>query len=70
MEQARLARINELAKIAKTRELTAEEQAERAQLRKEYLADFREAFRQQLGSTYIQYDDGRKVPLTELRKKK
>ncbi|MBR6562114.1 MAG: DUF896 domain-containing protein [Oscillospiraceae bacterium] len=70
MEQARLARINELAKIAKTRELTAEEQAERALLRKEYLADFRKAFQQQLSSTYIQYDDGHKVPLTELRKKK
>ena len=69
MEQERLARINELAKIAKTRELTAEEQAERAQLRKEYLAEFRKAFQQQLSSTYVQYDDGTKVPLTDLKKK-
>ncbi len=68
MEQANLSRINELAKIAKTRELTAEEQEERARLRKEYLAEFRKAFQQQLSSTVIQYDDGTKVPLTQLKK--
>ncbi len=68
MEQANLSRINELAKIAKTRELTAAEQEERARLRKEYLAEFRKAFQQQLNSTVIQYDDGTKVPLTQLKK--
>ena len=68
MEQANLSRINELAKIAKTRELTADEQEERARLRKEYLAEFRKAFQQQLNSTVIQYDDGTKVPLTQLKK--
>ena len=47
MEQQNLARINELAKIAKTRELTPAEQEERARLRKEYLAEFRKAFQQQ-----------------------
>ena len=69
MEQANLQRINEVAKIAKTRPLTEEEQEERARLRKEYLAEFRAAFQQQLNSTYIQYDDGTKVKLTEVKKK-
>ena len=68
MEQKSLARINELAKIAKTRELTPAEQEERARLRKEYLAEFRTAF-QQLSNTYIQYDDGTKVALKDLKKK-
>ena len=70
MEQANLARINELAKIAKTRELTPAEQEERARLRKEYLAEFRKAFQQQLSNTYVQYDDGTKVALKDLNKKK
>ncbi len=69
MEQENLARINELAKIAKTRPLTEEEQAERARLRKEYLATFRQAFQQQLENTYVQYDDGTKVRLTDVKKK-
>ena len=69
MEQKSLARINELAKIAKTRELTPAEQEERAALRKVYLAEFRAAFQQQLSSTYVQYDDGTKVALKDLKKK-
>ena len=69
MEQESLARINELAKIAKTRELTPAEQEERARLRKEYLAEFRKAFQQQLSNTYVQYDDGTKVALKDLKKK-
>ena len=43
-----LDRINELARIAKERALTEEELAERAALRREYLAAFREAAKQQL----------------------
>lgn len=70
MEQESLARINELAKIAKTRELTPAELEERARLRKVYLAEFRKAFQQQLDNTYVQYDNGEKVPLTELKKRK
>ena len=64
MEQKSLNRINELAKIAKERPLTVEEEQERAALRKEYLANFRAAFRQQLDNTYIQYDDGTRVKLS------
>ncbi len=69
MEQKNLARLNELAKLAKTRSLTAEEAEERAALRKEYLADFRKAFQQQLDNTVIQYDDGSRVPFNSLKKK-
>ena len=63
MEQESLPRLNELAKIAKQRALTPEEDTERAALRKQYLATFRLAVQQQLDNTYIQYDDGTKVKL-------
>lgn len=63
MEQEILPRLNELARLAKERALTPEEEAERAALRKQYLATFRAAFQQQLDNTYIQYDDGTKVKL-------
>ena len=60
MENKALGRINELAKLARERELTAEEQAERQALRK-MMADT-------LDNTYIQYPDQSKVKLQ--RKKK
>lgn len=41
MENSKLQRINELARIKKERELTAEETAERDALRKEYLDEWR-----------------------------
>lgn len=53
IETKRLARINELAKIAKQRELTAEELEERAVLRKEYLEAFRANFKSQLENIEI-----------------
>lgn len=53
MEQSRLDRINELARLKKERELTEEELAEREILRKEYIAEFRKNFRAQLESIEI-----------------
>ena len=41
MEQRKIDRINELARLAKQRALTAEELAERDTLRKEYIEDWR-----------------------------
>lgn len=56
-DKVKLARINELAKIAKQRELTDEEKAERAVLRQEFLENFRAGFRQQLdGITVVTPD--------------
>lgn len=61
MEQIKLDRINELAKKAKTEELTPEEKAEQKKLREEYILEFRAGLRGILDNTYIQYPDGTKV---------
>ena len=57
IESERLARINELARIAKERELTQEELEERDILRQEYLAAFRRNFKRQLDNIEIEYID-------------
>ena len=63
MEQTKLDRINELARLAKERELTEEEIAERDILRKEYIAEWRKSTIELLENTYIQTPDGRKHKL-------
>ena len=60
MEQEKINRINELAHIAKERELTPEELTERDALRKEYLADWRKSTIAVLEHTVIQTPDGRR----------
>ena len=60
MEQTKLDRINELARIAKLRALTEEESAERDTLRKEYIAEWRQGAMQVLENTYIVEADGTK----------
>ncbi len=45
MEKSKIDRINELGRIAKTRELTEEEASERQALREEYIAYFRAEIR-------------------------
>lgn len=63
MENSKLDRINELARIAKERELTVEEKAERDVLRKEYIAEWKQGAIQVLENTYIQTPDGKKHKL-------
>lgn len=58
MEQSKIDRINELARLAKERELTAEEQSERQALRSEYIADWRRGAMQVLENTYVKDADG------------
>ena len=68
MENTKLERINELAKLAKKRELTAEELAERDALRKEYIAEWRRGAEQVLENTYIVTPDGKKTKLQKRAK--
>ena len=63
MENTKLDRINELARLAKERELTAEELAERDVLRKKYIAEWRRGAEQVLDNTYIVTPDGEKHKL-------
>ena len=51
MENSKLNRINELAKLARERELTPEELRERDALRKEYIAEWRRGAEQVLENT-------------------
>lgn len=53
MEQKKIDRINELAKLAKERELTDEEKVERAALRQEYVNSVLGDLRNQLNNTYV-----------------
>ena len=70
MENSKLQRINELAHIAKERELTAEELSERDVLRKEYIEEWRQSAITVLENTYIQTPDGMKHSLSEMKKKR
>ena len=63
MEQRKIDRINELARLAKQRELTAQELAERDILRKEYIEDWRRSTIAVLENTYIQTPTGKKHKL-------
>ena len=68
MEQKKIDRINELARLAKERELTAEELEERAILRREYIDSFKRSLTAQLDNTVIVDKDGNRTKVE--RKKK
>ena len=65
MLQEKIERINFLAKKAKTEGLTEEEKAEQAQLRGEYIAEWREGVIQTLENTYLVDENAKR----KLRKK-
>lgn len=58
MEQAKIDRINQLARKAKAQGLTPAEEAERAALRREYVAAVRASLTAQLDGIRIQEPDG------------
>lgn len=68
MEQAKIERINYLARKSRTPEgLTPEETAEQDALRREYLAAVRANLTAQLDSTIIQYPSGARKKLKRRR---
>ena len=69
MDQEKLNRINELARLSKQRPLTEEEKEEQAKLRKEYVALVHNNLRGQLQNSSIQYPDGTVKPLKSKKEK-
>ncbi len=63
MTNSKLERINELARLARERELTPEELAERDALRKEYIAEWHRGAEQVLENTYLVDEHGNKRKL-------
>ena len=65
MEKQKIERINELARKKKAGGLTEAETAEQAELRREYLAEYRENMKAMLDSTIIQEPDGTRHALRQ-----
>lgn len=64
MNKEQLARISELTRLSRERELTAKEQEERQQLRAAYLAAIRADMTATLSNVSIVENDGSVRPLT------
>ncbi|CAJ1184262.1 DUF896 domain-containing protein [Companilactobacillus nantensis] len=62
-----LKKINELAHKAKAGTITKEEEDQQAQLRKEYLKNFRAAFRSQVEMMQVYDKDGKEVTPEKVR---
>ncbi|MBE6637816.1 MAG: DUF896 domain-containing protein [Ruminococcaceae bacterium] len=65
MEQAKLDRINALARKKKAEGLTPDEILEQRALREEYILEFRAGLRGILDNTYIEYPDGTRVKVEQ-----
>lgn len=63
MDKIKIERINQLARLAKERELTPEEAQERQALRQEYLASVRQNMRSTLDSMLVENEKGEYEPL-------
>ncbi len=68
MDAKKIDRINELARKKKTCGLNQEEQTEQAQLRKEYLDEYRNNLKAMLDSIVVQEKDGSRHPLKKKEK--
>lgn len=69
MIQDKLNRINELARLQRERELTEAEREEQAQLRREYIAEWRAGVVQVLDNTYVVDKNGIKHKLQKKQPK-
>lgn len=67
MEKEKIERINHLARKSKAEGLTKEELQEQKALREEYILEFRAQFRSTLENTVVQYPDGSRKKLDEIR---
>ncbi|MFI3254264.1 MAG: DUF896 domain-containing protein [Eubacteriales bacterium] len=63
MTEEKMGRINELAKLAKERSLTAEEIGERDILRREYIDSVKGTLVAQLDHTFLVSEDGKRQKL-------
>ena len=63
IDQKLIARINELSKISKERPLISEEVKEQVELRREYLKQFKEGFKQTLDNVKVVDEKGNEVIL-------
>ncbi|WP_017727427.1 DUF896 domain-containing protein [Halalkalibacterium ligniniphilum] len=70
LSKDKLARINELAKRAKTTGLTKEEHSEQQMLRKQYIQQFRQSFENQLHSVTVVDQNGNDVTPIKLKEQK
>ena len=68
MEKIKLDRLSELTRIARTRDLTAEEQQERTALRNEYRQAVTGNLRAQLESMTIVEPDGTRIRVSDLKR--
>ncbi len=68
MDQKKIDRISELTRISRERELTAEEQAERTELRNEYRRAFLGNLSSQLDNMSIKQPDGSIVNVKDRKK--
>ncbi len=67
MEREKIDRINYYAREQKIRALTPEEKNEQAALRREYLDEIRKSFGAELENTVVEYPDGTRKRLTDLK---
>ncbi|MBQ9551193.1 MAG: DUF896 domain-containing protein [Clostridia bacterium] len=67
MKQEEFDRISELTRLSRERPLTAQEQEERAELRRRYIDSFKASLVSQLETTYIVDEKGNK---TKVQRKK
>ncbi len=69
MKQEEIDRISELTRLSRERPLTAQEQEERAELRRRYIDSFKASLVSQLETTYIVDEKGNKKKVTRKGKK-